>query len=158
MRRSVEMHRDGQAQDRLVQLKHPMQRGTQLESEFWARQVGDIAAQWTARRHEIAASVVRKMYDAVCLIDQHARRRHLLDRATVQRGLAECDRRADRTGELDYLLAHAHRPEQARQQAWLLANLRGRLIEPGAVVDGAEQPWRMIGSLGRTEQQVSSWV
>ena len=42
MRRSVEMHRDGQAQDRLVQLEHTMKRGTQLESELWARQIGNI--------------------------------------------------------------------------------------------------------------------
>ena len=78
-------------------------------------------------------------------VDQHAGRRHLLDRTPVQRRFAQRHGRAHGAPELHEVVARPDRPKQPRQQARLVASGRGGAVDARGPVDGAEQPRRIIG-------------
>ena len=92
------------------------------------------------------------------LVHQDAGRRHPFDGAPVHRRLAQRHGRAHRAPELDDLLAHAHRPEQARQQARLVAAQGRRLIDSRGAVENAEQTGRIFGAFRGAETEEAAGV
>ncbi len=150
VRRAVEAHQHRPAQRRLALLEGAVQRRAQLEPQLASHEVHRIVAQRAARGLQIAPGIVGQVDHPVVAVHQHAGRRDLLDRGAMKRGLVEHGARAERRRRR---LADAEASEQPWKQARLVAGVGRRLIDPGVPVGDVEQVGRMVGGLGRTEEE-----
>src|SRR5262245_31561026 len=145
MRRTVEAHRNRQAQRGLSALEEAVQGRTQLESQLGSYEVDYVAAQGAAGRLQIAAGTFRQVDHPMRAVNQDTGRRDLLDDLAVQRGLIPRRRRTDWPPEVPNFLPPAKGSEQPRQQPRLVARVCGRLINAGFAIDRAEQSRWVIG-------------
>src|SRR5262245_25661361 len=98
------------------------------------------------------------MNDSMRFVDQHAGRRHLLDRTSMHHGFAERHSRAHRAADLYGLFAHADRSEQSREQARLLAGDRRGLIDARGAIDAAEWARGIVGRFRGAEKEKPSRI
>src|SRR5215471_20715227 len=98
------------------------------------------------------------MNDTVRFIDQHAGRSDLFDGAAMHGRLAKRYGRAHRSAELNDLFADADRPEQTRQQPWLVAGRRGGLIDTRGAINAAEQTGRIVRSFRGAEKNKAARI
>src|SRR5262249_32652503 len=138
--------------------KNTMQRGAQFESQFRPHQVDDVAAQWAARRLQVASGIFRQVYNAVHGIDQDAGRRDRFDGLAVQGRFAERRAGADTAAGLRLVLMSTEASEQPRQQPRFGAGVSGRLIDARLPIDVVEKSRRVGGGLRRAEEQKSTRV
>src|SRR5438067_1806628 len=98
------------------------------------------------------------MHHAVLRVDQHAGRGQVLQRLAMHYRVVERGPRVKAGDNLTVLLADANRAQEARREPQLLVRLRARLIDARMAVDRAEQTRRVIGGLGRSEDEKAAGI
>src|SRR5262245_30848321 len=106
---------------------------------------------------QIASGVLRQMHNPIRLVDENARRSHLVESLSMNASTESSGWRQT-WSRLKHLLRHPQSPKQSGQLWVLFTGMRTGLIDAGFSVDDLEQAGWAICAFRRAEKEEAVWL